>query len=714
MSCTNSQLSAMTGGYNLLITGGDQRVFNYIMYQKGTGKTFACIATSETTIYSKRSMGKVDDGEIIFSIKPGTVFKIFNVTYAEKMMGNSSSIDEDANEMSACVQIMPDANSQVMSTSVVGYVQIKIPLTFTILENEKRVLSEATTTIEKYCSTVEDLDVSQLILEDNKLNSSQIVDMGVAHEYNQHMLSITGDSDRFSTIQVNPPNYYATYPESWEKIGNNIQEVADYWNTLGSMDISKYRGIFGMPYQYLPTTDCRIDNSEKDYVFGLTYSEMIASRLPILFLTPGEPVFLSDKKKERQNLLERMIGWMSGDDDGSALNSLLEDYAGKFYSIETKYAQYYKYVNPMCRIGAVFLGLDKEDPEDPDYNKLDGVPIINYNWAWNDNGDYNGDYSGNDEGGAHNTEFSDIADNLKDLQKAIYYKSAIPFYINSEVQFADQMTNETTESSLASQINGMSDKARELQYLLGTTTSIVAENFDAVSNIMASSKQQLDDMLAKLGSSNNIFSSLVNNLRTVVSGGRLLFPNIWSNSGFSKSYSITINLTTPNYDKKSWFLNIYVPLCHLMALVLPRGEFKNGYAAPFIIKAFYAGMFNIDMGIITDMSITKGKEGGWTKDGLPTVVQVQLTLQDLYSTLSMSPAGVLFKANVLQNTAEMDYLANLCGINYYEIDTLRMVRMYEVLNFQNIFNDVATNFTTGLQNTLINSAVKKYNKIFKI
>ena len=29
MSCTNSQLSAMTGGYNLLITGGDQRVFNY-------------------------------------------------------------------------------------------------------------------------------------------------------------------------------------------------------------------------------------------------------------------------------------------------------------------------------------------------------------------------------------------------------------------------------------------------------------------------------------------------------------------------------------------------------------------------------------------------------------------------------------------------------------------------------------------------------------
>ena len=159
-----------------------------------------------------------------------------------------------------------------------------------------------------------------------------------------------------------------------------------------------------------------------------------------------------------------------------------------------------------------------------------------------------------------------------------------------------------------------------------------------------------------------------------------------------------MKLTTPDFDKKSWYLNIYVPLCHLIALVLPRGDFQNGYVSPFIVKAFYKGMFNIDMGIITDMTINKGKEGGWTKDGLPTVVDVSFTIQDLYSTLSMTPTGPLMKKNVMQNIAEMDYLANLCGVNINEPDVGRMIEMYVTFNIENVFTDVPTNLLTGLSN----------------
>jgi hypothetical protein len=298
---------------------------------------------------------------------------------------------------------------------------------------------------------------------------------------------------------------------------------------------------------------------------------------------------------------------------------------------------------------------------------------------------------------------------MKDLQSAIYYKAAIPFYINSEVSFVETMNNETTESSLASGINGLSDKARELQFLIGSTTSAVAQNFSnaEVLNAVSSSKEAAEKMVSKL-TGGNIFSSLFKNIKTVVSGGRLQFPNIWSNSTFSKSYSVNIKLTTPDLDKKSWFLNIYVPLCHLAALVLPRGEFQNGYTSPFIIKAFYKGMFNIDMGIITDMTFTKGKEGGWTKDCLPTVVDVSFTIQDLYSTLSLTPAGSLLKSNTMQNIAEMDYLANTCGVNINEPDVLRMVNMFVTFNIKNVFMDVPTNITTGLGNVLSNKISKIY------
>jgi hypothetical protein len=140
----------------------------------------------------------------------------------------------------------------------------------------------------------------------------------------------------------------------------------------------------------------------------------------------------------------------------------------------------------------------------------------------------------------------------------------------------------------------------------------------------------------------------------------------------------------------------------------PLGEFQNGYTSPFIIKAFYKGMFNIDMGIITEMTFTKGKEGGWTKDCLPTVVDVSFTIQDLYSTLSLTPAGSLLKSNTMQNIAEMDYLANTCGVNINEPDVLRMVNMFVTFNIKNVFMDVPTNITTGLGNVLSNKISKIY------
>ena len=153
---------------------------------------------------------------------------------------------------------------------------------------------------------------------------------------------------------------------------------------------------------------------------------------------------------------------------------------------------------------------------------------------------------------------------------------------------------------------------------------------------------------------------------------------------------------------------MYVPLCHYIALVLPRGQFQNGYTAPFIIKAIYKGQYNIDLGMITDMTITRGKEGGWTKDGLPMVIDISFTIQDLYPNMSMSPSGPLMSSNVLKNVAEMDYLANLCGVNINEPDIVRMIDMYVTLNIENYFTDIPANIVSGFTSVFTN----KINKIF--
>lgn len=489
--------------------------------------------------------------------------------------------------------------------------------------------------------------------------------------------------------------------------------AADYSKAIDNMnDLKKLRFVFGLPYQFLPSADMRVQQSAnsnlgEDEIFGVTYAEKIASRMPLLYLTPGNSRFLADStSEERQGAISNIIDHMFGGNDGN-LNDLLDGYSGKLYSIQPAYNEYFQYVNPMCRIGAVLLGLDHvstdqdkraiaddfdTEAEYNEYRMLDGHTCSDYNWAWADNSGEDTSFSGDNE---TNTAFDAVVDWIGDTMSWIYYRQVIPFYITSEAQFSDNFSNETTESSLASKINGFSDAAREMQFLMGTTSSMIAEDFDALGDVFANSRKAIDDFTSKLAGSSNIFSSLLGSLKTVATGGRLQFPNIWSNSSYNKSYQINIKLTTPYYDVKSWWLNIYVPLCHLIGLVMPRGEYHNGYSAPFLVKAFYKGSFNIDMGIITEMTVNKGKEGGWTKDGLPTVVDVSFTIQDLYSTISMTPI-TLAKSNTLENIQELDYLCSLCGININEPELTRIVKLYATLNITSKWVDIPFNLTSNL------------------
>ena len=67
----------------------------------------------------------------------------------------------------------------------------------------------------------------------------------------------------------------------------------------------------------------------------------------------GEPVFLSDAGDKKTAFLTDIVQFVGGG-DSDHLNNLLSDYNGKLYSIESKYSLYFKYVNPMCRMGHSF------------------------------------------------------------------------------------------------------------------------------------------------------------------------------------------------------------------------------------------------------------------------------------------------------------------------------------------------------------------------
>jgi hypothetical protein len=130
-------------------------------------------------------------------------------------------------------------------------------------------------------------------------------------------------------------------------------------------------------------------------------------------------------------------------------------------------------------------------------------------------------------------------------------------------------------------------------------------------------------------------------------------------------------------------------------------------------------MFNIDMGIITEMSFNRGKEGSWTADGLPTVVDVTFTIQDLYSAMGMTSAGSMFNGSMfkgftLQNVAELDYLANLCGININQPDIARMALLWATFNFTDRIHDIIPNLKLNIGNAIRNKVLGMYNNLWGI
>lgn len=428
---------------------------------------------------------------------------------------------------------------------------------------------------------------------------------------------------------------------------------------------SNLNGIFGIPYQFLSTVDQRIGDSE----IGAKYAEKIVSRMPLLFLTPCKQVFM--KGFDGTSKTEALAALLDGD------SRIAENITsvGKYYTTEFAYDKYYKYVNTMSTQLSCFAGIGNE------YVNLNGrKKIKNIQW-----------------GNAKN-------DSFKGYFNA---KQAVVFYLDGLTSMNESFSNSTTESSLASTINGFSDQANELRFLIGKDSALSAL-MDGATSVTDSITGALSGTISSL--TGGMLGDLAKTgVSTVLSGGKIIFPKIWQDSSFSRSYSFDIKLRSPDHDTISIFMNILIPYLHLLGMVLPVGidDNPNGYMSPFLVKAYCKGMFNIDMGIITDLSVTRGAECQWNDDGLPTQIDISLTIEDLYSSLFMTDES---KSNlaVIKNTSMMDFLSNMAGLNIADVEFGRRTKMLVYLttsdlsrvpsNIWNKFDTTISNLMSGLYN----------------
>ena len=287
-------------------------------------------------------------------------------------------------------------------------------------------------------------------------------------------------------------------------------------------------------------------------------------------------------------------------------------------------------------------------------------------------------------------------------------KNYIAFYADAQTTISQSATNSLRDSMFSDIFDSMADLAKEVQFLAGPIAGakISAANPKEFNDTI----KQIKDIAKNMTGNSKFFSNLAEAFTTVGKGGRLSFPQMWNDSSFDKgSVTIEQKLRTPDCDKISWYLNIAVPLAHWYCLALPRGVGSNGYTAPFIIREFQKGISSIDMGIISSLNISLGREDAFTKDGLPTEVDVSATITDLYDAMSMmcvQDGGGEF----LNNTSYMNFLAASCGVNINEPDMERVLQHYLIL-YKNAATSKITDRWKDIKTDLSNISLKFTEKL---
>jgi len=463
------------------------------------------------------------------------------------------------------------------------------------------------------------------------------------------------------------------------------EEVAQIRNTITEtykvisdvqFKLQTARSIMGMPHQFLETADERIPGSK----FGRLFTENILMDMPICTVIPGGPRFLAGKginDKDRSSLAQVLANAASA--PAETMGNLLEDVLGgknaRYYSFETQFAEYMKYVNTLNRITSLYLGIRKS-------TLRKGMKTYE-NMTW---------------------DAEAIEVNAQNIFNLIGAHGALTFYFDKGgSSMSESSSNSTDKSMLEGAMNNASNMAKEAEFLFGVGAGRV---MDSMNEQLA--EQRIDTLTNSIAGSKGIMNTLWNNLKsgvtTTFAGANMLLPEIWRDSNFSRSYSLDVHLATPYGIPEAFFLDVAVPLNFLLALSLPRQFGANAFYAPFLIQAFSNGIFNCSLGMVDQISITRfGSGDSISRIGLPLEIKVSITFKDLYGAMALSKSDSY--TNLMNNTALLDFIANLTALNLNQPDLTRKLQVFLTGKIDKIMN-IPGNFKNIIFDSIRNELMR--------
>lgn len=242
---------------------------------------------------------------------------------------------------------------------------------------------------------------------------------------------------------------------------------------------------------------------------------------------------------------------------------------------------------------------------------------------------------------------------------------------------------------IESTFNSFSAKARNLGSLLNGLKDIPL--------VGSAVELAADSMAVVLSKSTN---GLVNPLLALAYGVNVSMPKVWESSSASMPKSnYKIKLVSPYGNAYSQLFNIYMPLAMLLAGSLPRSTGASSYNSPFFCELYDKGRSNIQVGMISNLSITRGTSNlAFTKAGHPNAIDVDISVDNLDEIVSVdvTASGVISKyVQELKNAVNADtpfvgYMNTIAAVDVYtlafQMPRLRLKMAESYMNLKSIVN----------------------------
>ena len=461
------------------------------------------------------------------------------------------------------------------------------------------------------------------------------------------------------------------------------------------------RGLWGMPYAFTDITDpipgaiTRNTADGQQWFYGRVFTETFLSDMPVLVITAGVPSFMTQASEDDKKIA--MTAIMQNDPSKSEKIAEYNIDGGgiEYFTFKESMAEYYGYVNFMCRGIASFLNLGETNRTMSEkFKRFFLAPFLG-NDIVKDPAKVNWQYY------PKRKEINQFAGDS--------YANYIACYVDPNSSGGESMSNSTTQSVLSG-INSLSDKSRDMGFMFAHLSGTDAKMFTDEVNEKLTKDFAEDAMKDSIFSKR--FNAMVSSSAAVLkNGGKMIFPEIWSDSSYQKSFSVSASFHSPYGDPMSIFLHVLVPFVHLFCLAAPRQLGVNGIMSPFLVRAYIKGEFCCSMGIVDSFSFKKGGQGdAWSLDGLPLSIEVDMSVNELYSSMSISRVenlsdalGIAGMNYPLSNTMLLDFMANLtaCDLNVNQLERkVKLVLIYIQSKYSDPFRNIPSKIARKIRQTV--------------